>query len=119
MTCAIHRARYRGVAEKNPEAADLSADVCLDEARKGAADPDRRWAIEACLDEAPFLTLDSTVALSRYIALASDSTEAFLFREGLIRGMTTAYVQDPGILRANDPTMPKATAIEKAEAQLS
>jgi hypothetical protein len=118
MTCAIHRARYRGVAEKDPVEADRAADVCLDEARKGAADPEKRWAIEACLDEAPFLTLDSTVALSRYIALASDVAEPFLFREGLIRGMTSTFLQDPGILRANDPTMPKDLAVRKAKAQL-
>jgi hypothetical protein len=119
MTCAIHRARYRGTIAKDRDEAERAADVCLDEARKGAADPEKRWAIEACLDEAPFLTVDSTIALSRFILLAADASEPFLFREGLMRGMTTVYLQDPGILRANDPRMPKDTAVEKSKAQLA
>lgn len=118
MTCAIHRARYRGVATREPAEAERAADVCLDEARRGAQSPDRRWAIEACLDEAPFLTTTATAPLARYLEMVADPTEPYLFREGLLRGMTTLYLQDPAMRRANDPKVDRTEANRAASKQL-
>jgi hypothetical protein len=119
MTCAIHRARYRGVVDKDPDEALRAADVCLDRARIAAGDPDRRWEIDACLEEAPFLTYTSTTAIARYIAMTGDQAEPYLFRAGLLEGMTTMFLQDPGIRRANDPTVAKEKAYADSLEQLN
>ncbi|MCK6546559.1 hypothetical protein L6R52_11985 [Myxococcota bacterium] len=118
MTCAIHRARFRGKAATDRAEADRAADVCLDRARAAAVDPDRRWEVEACLAEAPFLVETSTSAIARYVALASDLAEPPLFRAGLLDGMTTVWLQDPGILRVNEPTISKEVATQRSRAQL-
>jgi hypothetical protein len=118
MTCLIHRARYKGVVAKDPAEADRAADVCLEEARRAAESADLRWAIEACLDEAPFLTLSSTSGLARYLAAAVDPSEPYLFREGLLHGMTALFLQDPATRRANDPKLASEPAWRQSRTQL-
>lgn len=119
MTCAVQRARYKGVAARDPAEAERAARVCIDRARTAAGDPDRRWEIEACFDEAPFLVLTSTRAIAPYVALAADPREPYLFREGLLDGLTKVYLQDPGTRRANDPSLSAEAARKASIAQLA
>lgn len=118
MTCAIDRARWRGTAASSPDEADRAADVALDRAGTAAADPDCRWEVEACLAEAPFLVQSSTKAIDRFVALSVDLAEPPLFRAGLLDGMTTLWLQDPGILRVNEPSLSKEEATRRSLAQL-
>lgn len=118
MTCAIHRARYRGVVGRDPIEADGAADACIDRARAAAADPDRQWEIEACLDEAPFLTETATVAIGRYVEMAADPLEPYPFRAGLLEGMTKIFFQDPASIRANDPAISREEAFRRSAAAL-
>lgn len=118
MTCAIHRARFRGTLERDPAEAERAAGVCVDRARAAALDGDRSWEIEACLDEAPFLTRTSTAAVWPYVELASLSTEPFGLRAGLLSGLTKLYLQDPATLRVNDPSLSREESIRRARARL-
>lgn len=102
MTCAIHRARWKGVFATNPEEADRVAGVCLDRARSSAVDPERSWEVSACLAEAPFLTQSSTAALAPFLDLAADPTEPLAFRAGILEGITHVYLQDPAYMVAQD-----------------
>jgi hypothetical protein len=118
MDCAIHRARYRGLIAFDPLEAELAADNCVGLAREAAPDPERRWVIEACLEEAPFLTRTSTIAVERFIAVAADPSEPYVLRAGVLDGMTHLFLQDPGTLRVNDPKMSREAAIAQSKAQL-
>lgn len=118
MTCAIHRARFRGTVEKDPEEARRAADVCLDQARSAAIAGDRSWELEVCLEEAPFLTVSSTTALAPYLRAAADPTEPRSFRRGLVSGMTKVYLQDAYTRRANDPALDEARSKAQAEQQV-
>lgn len=118
MECAIQRARYRGTIDQNPEEADRAADACVALAREAAPDPERRWVLEACLDDAPFLTMTSTVAIARYIEVASDPSEPILLRSTLLDGMTHVFLQDPATLVTNDPKISKKEAVRHSRQQL-
>lgn len=97
-TCQIHRARYRALADKNPPAAQKAADAALERARNAARAGDRSWEVEACLDEAPFLTVTSTRALSAALDRAADPDEPSAFRQGLLEGMSRIFLRDPDTL---------------------
>lgn len=118
MDCAIHRARYRGMIAQDPVEAETAADLCVGLAREAAPDAERSWVIDACLEEAPFLTRASTVAIERFIAVAADPSEPMALRAGVLDGMTHVFLQDPGTLRANDPKLPSEAAIAQSKAQL-
>lgn len=118
QTCSIHRARYRGLAQKNPVEAAQAAELCLERARQAALDAERSWEIEACLDEAPFLIGSSTVALGPYLERAADPTEPRAFRAGLLRGMTTQFLQDDDWRKMSQPLVPDAVNYAQAELQL-
>lgn len=117
-TCAIHRARYRGLAGKNPAEAWAAAELCLERARQAAQDVERSWEVEACLDEAPFLTGSSTVALRPFLERAADPTEPITFRAGLLKGMTTQFLQDDDWRQMSQPNVPAAVNYAQAEVQL-
>lgn len=118
MTCAIHRARYRGTRTSAPEEAARAAEVCVDKARAAAFDPERSWELEVCLADAPFLTQTSTAALRPYLRAAADATEPRAFREGLVAGMTGLHVVDVYARRSNDPALDAAGARALTEAQV-
>ncbi len=115
MICAIHRARYRGTRDSDPEEAARAADVCIDQARSAAYAGDRSWELEVCLEEAPFLVETSTQSLARYMRIAADATEPRTFRKGLVSGMTHLYVMDAYTRRANDPSLDAARALALTE----
>ncbi|MEQ9496554.1 MAG: hypothetical protein RIT81_06840 [Deltaproteobacteria bacterium] len=115
MTCAIHRARYRGMRDKDFEEATRAANVCIDQARSAAYAGDRSWELEVCLEEAPFLTETSTATLRPYLLLAADATEPRVFRKGVVSGMTHLYVMDAYTRRANDPSLDAAGALAQTE----
>ena len=117
QTCAIQRARYRHVRSARPTAARQAAQMCIQRARAAAYAPDRAWEIEACLDEAPFLTETSTAALVPYLNLVVDGAEPRRFRRALLQGMTGFFVQDRFVRRLNAPHVPEAAHRALAEAQ--
>ncbi len=112
-TCAIERARWRGVAEADPEEADRAADACISRARAAALEGSRAWEVEACLAEAPFLVVASTVAVARFAAIAADPVEPEALRAALLDGLTHVFLAEPARLRENDGalTEPEARAL--------
>ncbi len=106
LTCSVHRARFRHTAGTDPQSAAASAQVCLQRARAAAQAGGRSWEVEACLDEAPFLTQSSTVALLPYLLVVVDPTEPRALRRALLEGMTKVYLQDRHIRTANAPALP-------------
>ena len=117
QTCAIHRARYRHTREIRPEEAAQAAEICVDRARAAAYAADRAWEVEACLDEAPFLTETSTQTLIPYLEMVGDAAEPRRFRHALLQGMTTAFLQDRMIRHLNQPEVPEEVLRAQAEAQ--
>jgi hypothetical protein len=116
QTCAIERARYRGVVGKDPVEAARAADVCIARAKAASGDKDRHWEIGDCLDGAPFLLETATAALDRFIALAADNGETDLLRGALLDGMTHVFIQDPDTLVTNgEPSRDKAKAISEQQ----
>lgn len=119
MTCAIHRARFRGTQDSDPEEAARAAEVCIDQARSAADAGDRSWELEVCLEEAPFLVQTSTPALAPYLRIAADPTEPRAFRRGMVSGMTHLYVMDAFTRRANEPSLDVARARALTERAVS
>lgn len=119
LTCAIHRARYRHTRSSDPGEAERAAQVCLERARAAAYSTDRAWEVEACLDEAPFLTETSTAALMPYLEVVTEVTEPRALRRALLEGMTKVYLQDVYIRSTNDPERPREGHRAQAEAQMN
>lgn len=119
MECAIERARYRGTISTDPEEAERAANACVALARAAADDADRRWVLEACLEDAPFLTRTSTIAIARFIEITADPTEPYLLRAALLDGMTRVFLQDAGTRVVNDPKIKKPAAIAASKQQLA
>lgn len=117
LTCAIHRARFRHTRASDPDQAQRAAQVCLDRARAAAYSGERSWEIEACLDEAPFLTVTSTVDLQPYLEVVADAAEPRAVRRALLDGMTKLYLQDVNIRATNAPDLPRAGHRARAQAQ--
>lgn len=111
MLCAVHRARYRGIVEKRPEEALESAEYCVARAREAAEDPERSWEIEACLDNAPFLTDTSTAALAPMLTQATDPLAPPAFRAAMLKAMTFRFISDVPTRLVNDPTLDREVAI--------
>jgi hypothetical protein len=118
MDCAIERARYRGTVDSDPEEAERAANSCVSLARAAADDPERRWVLDACLEDAPFLTRTSTVAIARFIEAAADPSEPFLLRAALLDGMTHVFLQDAATRITNDPKISKPVAVTDSKKQL-
>jgi hypothetical protein len=118
LTCAIHRARYRHTRDTDLDEAERAAEVCLQRARAAAYTPDRSWEVEACLDEAPFLTETSTAALAPYLEVVLEATEPRALKRALLEGMTKVYLQDVHIRATNAPELPRAGHRAEAEAQM-
>lgn len=102
MSCAIDRALYRASAESDPVAADRAAQRAVDRARKAATDPKRKWELEECLAEAPFLVDTSTAALVPYLKIAIDPSEPLDLRTGLLDGMSRVYLTGAARLAGNE-----------------
>ena len=117
LTCAIHRARYRHSKAEDPKEADRAAQVCVQRARAAAYSGARSWEIEACLDEAPFLTETSTQALVPYLEVVADAGEPRALRRALLEGMTKLFLQDVHIRTTNAPELPAEGHRAQAEAQ--
>ncbi|MBK8014998.1 MAG: hypothetical protein IPK13_27075 [Deltaproteobacteria bacterium] len=111
MLCAIHRARYRGLATKNPDEALESADTCIARARAAAEDPERSWEVEACLDGAPFLAETSTSALGPMLAQAVDPLAPLSFRSAMLKAMTFRFISDLPTRLVNDPHVERPQAM--------
>ncbi len=114
MTCAIHRARFRAMREKDPAEADRAADVCIRRARHAATDPELSWEVERCLEEAPFLVDTSTTGLVPYLKMVAEPTEPVKFRYGLLDGMTRVYISSPARIASNDPSLSREEASQIA-----
>lgn len=110
MTCAIHRARFRAMREKDTEDANRSAEICIKRARIASQDPELSWEVDRCLEEAPFLVDTSTTALLPYLKMVADPTEPKKFRYGLIDGMTRVYITSPSRMLSNDPSLSREEA---------
>lgn len=117
LTCAIHRARYRHLREVDQVEAERAAEVCVARARAAAYAGSRSWELEACLDEAPFLTETSTLTLVPYLAAAADAGEPRALRRAVLEGMTKVFLQDVHIRSTNEPKLPLAGHRAAAEAQ--
>jgi hypothetical protein len=116
QTCAIERARYRGVVARDPVEAARAADVCIFRARAAATEKDRRWELGDCLEGAPFLLETSTATLERFLAIAADNAESDPLREALLDGMTHVFLQDPDTLVTNgEPSRDKATEVSSKQ----
>jgi hypothetical protein len=114
MTCAIHRARFRSMRDKDPAEADRAAQVCIKRARHAATDPELQWEVDRCLEEAPFLVDTSTTALVPYLRMVAEPTEPVKFRYGLLDGMTRVYISSPSRIASNDSSLTREEAAEIA-----
>lgn len=117
MTCAIHRARHRALRARDPVEARRAAEVCVEQAL-AAAWRQERWEIDACLEDAAFLTESSTTAIAPFVARAADPSGPPAFRAGLLRGLSMIHLQDPYTRRANDPQLSEAEVHRQAVAQV-
>lgn len=123
MTCAIHRARFRAMRDKDPAEAERAAEVCVRRARTASTDPELSWEVERCLEEAPFLVDTSTAGLLPYLKMVAEPTEPVKFRYGLLDGMTRVYISSPARIASNDSSLTReqaaAIAREHVERQVA
>jgi hypothetical protein len=117
-SCAIERARYQALKDKDPKGAQGAVEQILTRARDAARSEDKSWEVEACIDGAPFLTLSSTAALTFPMSRAADPEEPALLREWLLRAMSTVYLDDADTLLAEGKAADRASAQAAALAQL-
>lgn len=103
MTCAIHRAQWAGAWKSKPAVAARSMEICLERARKAAANPSKAWEVEACLSEAPFLTRSSTITQRGLAERVTDAAEPLGFRRALLEALA-----DPGPLLTKTTTTARA-----------
>ena len=117
MTCAIHRARHRAIAKTDPLEASRVAAICIERARRAAVDAERAWELDACLDDASFLTETSTIVLEPHLRVAADPTEPRILRERMLFGMTHVFLRDSWTRRANDPELSLDEARRRARTE--
>jgi hypothetical protein len=86
MTCAIHRARFH---HARPEVAGRSLEVVLARARAAAADPDRRWELDACLGDQALLRAAGPRTRARLVREVVDPAAPLAYRRALLEGLAS------------------------------
>jgi hypothetical protein len=118
MICSIHRAHYRAMRDRDPEAARRSVEICIDSARNAAPHGDRSWQIDDCLDEAAFLTETATASLVPFLKIVADPQEPLKLRVGLLHGMTNIPIAGAQRKLDNDSKLTRQEAEKLVTADL-